>query len=166
MTTIIQDYKNWKQAKQNTVVAQQVLSKKFNSMLGRVSLPHFGHNVSIESAFIKTAPDPKTQPQECKQYMDTYSHLCHAYPCFYVLYNPFDHIGMDRIYTEKQAERCMNNLEDGTIYEAFCAKCPAFKDLGQYQSLYAQLKMPQDTQKQAQHTLLNNFILCQQEKEK
>ncbi len=166
MTNIIQDYNNWKQAKQNTVIAQQNVSKQFNSMLGHVSLPHFGHNVSIESAFIKTAPDPKTQPQECVKYMGIYSSMCHAYPCFYVLYNPFDHIGVDKVYTEKQARRCMNNLEDGTIYECFCGNCPAFKDLVKYQSLYAQFKMAQEKQNQAKRKLINNFMFWKKEKEK
>ena len=162
MLKIIQDYHNWKEAKKNTVVAQQNVSKKFNSMLGQISLPHFGHNISIESAFIKSAPDPKTQPQECKQYMDTYSHICHAYPCFYVIYNPFDHIGVNKVYTEKQAQRCMNNLEDGTIYETFCRDCDAFKDLVQYQSLYAQFKMAQEKQNQAKQKLLDNFRFWKQ----
>ena len=162
MLKIIQDYHNWKETKKNTVIAQQNVSKQFNSMLGQVSLPHFGHNISIESAFIKSAPDPKTQPQECKQYMDTYSHMCHAYPCFYVIYNPFDHIGVDKIYTEKQAQRCMNNLEDGTIYETFCRDCDAFKDLVQYQSLYAQFKMAQEKQNQAKQKLLDNFRFWKQ----
>ena len=158
MTTIIQDFKDWQQTKQDTVVAQQKLSKQFNHMLGHVSIPHFGHNVAIESAFIKSSPDPKTEPQECKQYMDNYAHLCHAYPCFYVMYNPFDHIGMDKVYNEKQVQRCMNNLTDGTIYEAFCQGCDAFRDLVKYQSLYAQFKIAQEKQKEAKQKLLSNFV--------
>lgn len=157
MLQIIQDYKDWKEAKKNTDIAQQKVSKQFNSMLGHVSLPHFGYNVSIQAAFVKSAPDPKTQPQECKQYVDTYSHMCHAYPCFYVIYNPFDHIGVNKIYSENEAERCMNNLEDGTIYEAFCQGCSAFKDLVKYQSLNAQLKIAQEEQNQAKQKLLNDL---------
>lgn len=160
--SIIQDFKNWKQTKQNTVVAQQKLSKQFNSMLGHVSLPHFGHNVAMEAAFIKSAPDPKTKPQECKQYMDNYAHICHAYPCFYVMYNPFDHIGVDTVYEAKQVQRCMNNLADGTIYEAFCRECDAFRDLVKYQSLYAQFKIAQENQQEAKQKLLNNFIFWKQ----
>ena len=53
MLQIIQDYKNWKEAKKNTDIAQQKVSKQFNSMLGHVSLPHFGYNVSITSLEIR-----------------------------------------------------------------------------------------------------------------
>lgn len=158
---IIQDYKDWKKAKKATEIAKSKKDVQFATMLEQVSIPHFGYNYSIESAFIKSSPDPKSKPQECKQYMDNYAHLCHAYPCFYVMYNPFKD---NNDYKEEQVQRCMNNLADGTIYESFCQGCSAFKDLVKYQSLLAQFKIAYEKQKEAKQKLLSNFIFWKQKK--
>jgi hypothetical protein len=159
--SLIQDFRNWKTAKKATEIAQFKKDVQFNQMLGRIPIAHYGHNVFAEAAFIKCAPDPKNKPQECKQYMNNYAHICHAYPCFYVMYNPFGITGImtrDKVYQEKQVQRCMNNREDGKIYEAFCHGCPAFEDLVKYQSLYAQFKIAQEKQQEAKQKFLNNFI--------
>ncbi len=159
--SIIQDYKFWKEAKKATEIARLRKDVKFRTMLKQISIPHFGQNVSIEEAFIKSAPNPNTKPQECKQYVGNYAHMCHAYPCFYVMHNPFDDKDKSS-YTEEQVQRCMNNRADGTIYEAFCQGCPAFEDLVKYQMLYAQFKTAQAKQKAAKQKLLDNFIFWKQ----
>lgn len=155
---IIQDYKSWKEAKKNTKLTKSKLATHFNAMLGHVSLEHYDSNMLSEAVCMKHAPNPEITPTEFKKYMETFAKDCHAYPCFYVVNNPFDFIGINNINREKQTKRCINNREDGMVYEAFCHDCPCFKDLVEYQSLKAQLQTAQDEQKTAKQKLLSNFM--------
>ena len=161
MTNIIRDYKYWQETKKATKAAEGRLGVKLSCMVGKLSLADLGHNYAIEAAFVQSMPDPKIQPAAAKKYIAQFAAKCHSYPCFFILYNPFDHSD-NKTYTEKNVTRCINNREDGTIYEAFCGKCPAFKDLVEYQMLKSKLQDAQQQQQAAKQKLLDNFRFWKQ----
>ena len=175
MTTIVEDYKNYKKAKKSVKSARQILTGKLRRMVKVVPLSELDDYLKDVEAFTAELKDIyKTEPKKLQQYMEEHAHLVHAPSCFCTssvayYWHPTDIIQsmiLEDIvkeekskYKESNVARCIHNSKDGIIYEERCSGCSVsmFKDLVEYQSLKGQMQQAQQECIKARRQLLSHF---------
>ena len=160
MTTFIQDWKNFKNAKKTVKDAKAKKTEQFNKMLTRLVPGDYLVNAEeawVLPAGIKTLKDAGASEKELKEYLDTYASKYHACACFFVYYDLWDYI-IDRHYQENKVERCINNYKSGMIVEEYCDGCENFKDLVAYQALNANYRTALRKRAIAKQKLISHFL--------
>ena len=159
MTTIIQDYKDYRKAKKNVELAADKVNDKFQEILQPISLSELNKyhcELGVLTINAKAVYDGKNK-QEFIKYMNENAHLVRLPSCFCdVLAAPYmkpnsilEHIIFSDFAKKERAKctednviRCVHNREDGVFYEHYCADCSpeTFGNLLDYQCLKADLQ--------------------------
>lgn len=181
MSTIFQDYKDYKQTKKDTKLIKEQLDYKFKTIVKPISLEElnsYKYKVEMLTVCGKGVYDGKNA-KELREYLDKKGPLVHLPSCFCNVFassllEPKD-ILQHMIFTdfakkeykaldENNVIRCIHNQPDGVIYENRCANCSTeiFKNLIEYNSLKGDFQEAQDKQNQARQKLLSHFQFVKQ----
>ena len=159
MTTIIQDYIDYRKAKKNVELAADKVNAQFHKMLKPISLSELNKyycELGVLTIYGEAVYDGKNT-KELKEYLDEKAPLVHLPSCFCAVFvssylkpqGIVETIVFQDLYHEERAKctqdkavRCLHNPEDGIIIEQYCANCPKdkFKNLVEYHSLSGELQ--------------------------
>ena len=150
MFQIIQDFEDWKNAKQYAKHVKYSLNSHIENITEKCSCETFNgnllkenhyHNILLIASFFGDKLD-------LEQIANDKSKLYRASSCFYKLKN--------------DVKECINVSCDKRRAEIRCGDCSRFKYLVVYQSLNTQLQEAQQKQEFAKQKLLDNFRFWKQ----
>lgn len=165
MTTFIQDYKNWKQARVKARYCMNAMDNYRHEI--EVSVPYeewMGYTRKLLAAYdsLESVQNSVTQTDFDNKYIDEMKKL-HAKGCFVnvffdPLYVPFSE-SPEIWISPFGLHKCINNKDSGDVHENLCAGCPKFNELVKYQMLVSNAKVAQQRCVDARKTLLGHFKL-------
>jgi len=161
MATCVQDYKHLIAARREYKKARTDLDTYYTSIVQRVDLGEFTFNVGLMKIFCELLPKDEGQPKFEEEFVaqyELYSPILRATTCFFKLHQPV-YVGdiFEHVLSMKEVGRCINNKENGTINEKFCAGCPHFEELVKYQFLYGDMKRAKQKREDAKQQLFSHF---------
>ena len=168
MIKLIQDYKNWKNARVEYKKANRDLIEYATSVVAEVDLKQWADLLEARRQFNVSLPKDKLQMNHAEKYIQAYEEgvkTCRGPACFYriVIYESPDKIG-GWVYKDNVLYRCINNHVDGIIYENLCDGCSHFKELVEYQSLAGTVKSLKKKQETAKQKFFGNFAFWKSNK--
>ncbi len=181
MTTIIQDYKDYRKAKKNAKLAADAVNKQFQKMLQPISfseLNKYTYEKGLLAIYGNAVYDGKNK-QALIEYLDKKAPLVHLPSCFCTVlassclkpHGIVQNIFLSGWGEEERAKctidkaiRCLHNPEDGVIIENYCANCPKdkFKNLVEYHSLNGDLQKAEQNLATAKQKLRGRFSFARQ----
>ncbi|MBP5485268.1 MAG: hypothetical protein J6Y07_00990 [Alphaproteobacteria bacterium] len=180
MNTIVQDYKNYRNAKKAQENIESDLNRKLKSIVKPISLSELSRYHCTLGLLTTYAKSFEKDVNALEKYMKEKAPLVHAPSCFCMVSVGFylcpgsileAIVASEIIKEERDKEikkndviRCIHNHEDGTIDENCCSNCPKemFHDLVEYQSLRGQYTDAQKATIQARRTLFVHFPFIKQ----
>jgi len=176
MTTIIQDYKDYRKAKKAKELAAGKVNDKFQEILQPISfseLNNYHYQWGLLTIYGEAVYDGKNK-QALIEYLDEKAPLVHLPSCFCtvlassylkphgIVQNMFLSGWADEERakcTEDNAIRCIHNRTDGVFFENYCANCPKdkFKNLVEYHSLNGELQKAEQNLATAKQKLRGRF---------
>lgn len=166
MINIIQDFKDWKNARLDVIVSKQNLERYRDSIIKKCEGKEFFNNLFKTDAFYSAIPLIKTKEDFYK--LREYGAQCRSSACFFKLYEYLGTVcvplGFPRRYelSPDHVFSCVNVIDNGVIDDVRCADCPYFDQLVEYQLLSAKLKQAQENQQELKQKLLDNFRFWKQ----
>ena len=181
MTTIIQDYKDYRKAKKAKELAAGKVNDKFQEILQPISfseLNKYNYEMGLLAIYGKAVYDGKNK-QALIEYLDEKAPLVHLPSCFCtvlassylkphgIVQNMFLSGWADEERakcTEDNVIRCLHNREDGVFYEQYCANCSTekFGNLLDYHCLKADLQKAEQDLTAAKQKLRSRFPFARQ----
>ena len=166
MTNIIQDFKDWKNARTDVMVSKHNLERYRDSITKKCEGKEFISNIFKIDAFYTATPLIRTQEDFYK--IREYAAKCRASSCFFKLYEYLGTVclplGFPRRYEVNPGHvfSCVNVSDKGIIDDLRCGDCPHFKELVEYQVLNSKLKQAQENHQEMKQKLLDNFRFWKQ----
>ena len=164
MIKLIQDYKNWKNARVAYRKANRDLIQYANSVAVELDFKQWPDFLDALRKFAASlSPKDKIQPDYAEKYIQAYTEGVKSVrgpACLYrIVYKlPDDNFWLGQyLYKDAEINRCINNRPDGMIYEKLCDGCSHFKELVEYQSLAGRVKSLKEERKDAKQKFFGNF---------
>ena len=159
MIKLIQDCKNWKNARVAYRKANRDLIKYANSVAVEFDFKQFPDFLDDLRQFAASLSKDKSDSDYIKSFKQGIKNVQGPACLYRIVYKlPDDNFWLGQyLYKDVEINRCINNRPDGMIYEKLCDGCSHFKELVEYQSLKAQYAEAQRTYALAKKNLLDNF---------
>lgn len=158
MITLIQDYKNWKNARATLKKSESYLNDYRKSVTKYVPYEVILSMLDAWHEFKNLLPTDRTQPDYAQKYVEIYEQNkknVRAPYCFFMLSLTDPNTGI--VYNDNKLQRCPNNRTDGHIEEFACQDCPGIIELVQYQSFAQDVIKAKQEEHCAKQKLMSHF---------
>ena len=159
MIKLIQDYKNWKNARVAYRKANRDLIQYANSVAVEFDFKQFPDFLDDLRQFAASLSKDKSDPDYIKSFKQGIKNVQGPACLYRIVYKlPDDNFWLGQyLYKDAEINRCINNRPDGMIYEKLCDGCSHFKELVEYQSLAGRVKSLKEERKDAKQKFFGNF---------
>lgn len=156
--TLVQDYKNWKNASSVLKKAELDLNECRKSMTDYISFEQMHTMLDAVNEFNSLLPQDRNQPDYAEKYVEIYEKNrknVRAPYCFFKV--SFTVPNVNFVFHDDEVSPCPNNHSDGHIEYFACQDCPHFEKLKQYQSLAQTVFKAKREKLNAKQKLMSNF---------
>lgn len=158
MSTLVQDYKSWKNARSKLKKLESDLNEYRQSITKYVSAHQMASLLKAMQEFADLLPTDKNQPDYAEKYVAIYEQNkknIRAPYCFFKISVIEPVSGF--VFNSDEINRCPNNHKDGHIEDFACKDCPHFEEITKYQSLVQDVTNAKQEKINAKQKFMSNF---------